>query len=297
MCSVKLFEVLDLYIIIIFYSKKVNEMLGRHHSALTIGTILPFLIPLIFVSNDNALIYGFTFLIAALIGSLTPDADCGGNATLYYRFGPIDWLMKKVVIKLTIKLYEQPYLKKQVQEGYKVQEEHRGIMHAPAGIIISSLILTIIGAIIAYFVELFNITYLMIIFSGLLVGQFFHLLEDSCTVSGINWKFPKGKKELSGNIYTFDKFQDKKDYRPDLFFEILSVLNLAIFLLLGLEKMTLALWQYYLIVCFTILIIWLFFLWLSGIWSESKEIPKIFLIDKEKYKEIKKGLRKSIKQR
>jgi membrane-bound metal-dependent hydrolase YbcI (DUF457 family) len=50
-----------------------------------------------------------------------------------------------------------------------------------------------------------------------MLGQFLHLIEDTCTVSGINWKFPFGEKILRGNIYTFDKFENKKDIRPTLY--------------------------------------------------------------------------------
>ena len=61
-------------------------MLGKQHVSITLATVFPFLIPILFFDNgDHLLIFG-SVIIASVVGSLTPDADCGGKSKLYYDF-------------------------------------------------------------------------------------------------------------------------------------------------------------------------------------------------------------------
>jgi len=117
--------------------------------------------------------------------------------------------------------------KKKIKTEYEVKEEHRGIMHSPIGVLISTIFLIIPVIIFMLFIKEFSFGILLMIFFGLLIGQFLHLLQDSCTIAGINWMFPFGTKEIKGGIYTFDK-QDK---RPQMFSSILF--GLVILIVLG----------------------------------------------------------------
>ncbi len=60
-------------------------MLGKDHVSITLGTVFPFTIPLIFSDNSQP-VYAFCVLVAAVIGSLTPDADSDGKPKLHYDF-------------------------------------------------------------------------------------------------------------------------------------------------------------------------------------------------------------------
>lgn len=60
-------------------------ILGKDHVSITLGTVFPFTIPLIFSDNSQP-VYAFCVLVAAIIGSLTPDADSGGKPKLHYDF-------------------------------------------------------------------------------------------------------------------------------------------------------------------------------------------------------------------
>lgn len=188
-------------------------MLGKDHINISIAFFLPFLIPFFFLNVGN-----FNFLIALMvsifIGSILPDADCGGKATIYYRFPVIDGFMKKVVGKLIIKIFEILVTKEKIKTEFDVKDEHRGIMHSPIGVLFSSLLLTLPILIFVLLLNLFNFIVILGIFLGLLIGQFLHLFQDSCTVSGINWGFPFKPKELKGTIYTFSKDSEKADVRP-----------------------------------------------------------------------------------
>lgn len=235
-------------------------MLGRHHISITTATIVPFLIPLIFQPNID-LVLPMAFLISAFIGSLTPDADCGGKATIYYRFRVVDWVMKKVIIKPVIFVFQKIVSKKYTLE-YDVKEEHRGIMHSPIGILISSFLLTMVVFLFMLFLKMISFWVLLIIFFGMFLGQFMHLLEDSCTISGINWKFPFGTKELKGKICTFQK-ENKKDIRPVIFQYSLGAISLVLLLGYVFKMTTIPLWEIYPLIVFAVILMWAIIIFIS----------------------------------
>jgi len=187
-------------------------MLGKDHINISIAFIFTFIIPLFFIGNID-MMYPVVLMIAVLIGSLLPDTDCGGKATIYYRFPMVDEFMKKVVGKSIIFIFNHLISKKKIKIEHDVKDEHRGIIHSPIGVLLSSLILTLVILIFAIVFDLFNWKIILIIFIGLLIGQFLHLFQDSCTVSGINWGFPFNTKEIKGSIKTFNK----QDRRPKNF--------------------------------------------------------------------------------
>ncbi|MDD3247043.1 MAG: metal-dependent hydrolase [Methanosarcina sp.] len=191
-------------------------MLGKDHVSITLGTVFPFTIPLIFSDNPQP-VYAFCVLVAAIIGSLTPDADCGGKPKLHYDFKIVYDLMVPLH-KLIVFSFSFFNLKEKMNLEYVVEEQHRGVMHSPIGVLISSFVLTLLTTIVGYFIfHGINATLIGFLFLGLISGQFLHLLEDSCTVSGIRWLFPFGTGELKGSIYTGNKIEGKKDIRPLLY--------------------------------------------------------------------------------
>jgi len=60
-------------------------MLGKDHVSITLGTVFPFTIPLIF-SETSHLLYAFCLLLTAVIGSLISDAHSDEKSKLYYDF-------------------------------------------------------------------------------------------------------------------------------------------------------------------------------------------------------------------
>lgn len=243
-------------------------MLGRQHILLSIETVTPFLIPFIFLGNDSLIQYGFAFFIAVFIGSLTPDADCRGKASIYYKFPLVDKLMKRVIIKIVNLFFKIPKIKDKIKEGYEVKEEHRGIMHAPIGILISSFILTIILSIFLIVFTLFNFIFVIVIFFGLLIGQFLHILEDSTTITGINWKFPFGDKKIQGEINTWNK----EDPRPKIYSFILGAISIILLLGYSFNKINFSLWILYPALLILITLLWVIFLKISIGSNKSNKI-------------------------
>jgi len=201
-------------------------MLGKDHINISIAFIIPFIVPLFFIDSGN-MVLAIAFAVAVLIGSLVPDTDCGGKATIYYRFPIVDEIMKNVIGKSIMFVFSLLISKKKIKAEHEVGGEHRGILHSPVGVLLSSIMLTLPILIFALVFSLFNPFVILFIFLGLLIGQLLHLFEDSCTISGINWGFPFKTYELKGKIYTFSKDKERKDIRPTIYgglFHALSIL-------------------------------------------------------------------------
>lgn len=261
-------------------------MLGKEHVSISLATIFPFIVPMIFLGIGDYPLYSFSLLFGVVIGSLTPDADCGGKPKLYYDFKLVYDIMIPLQ-KTVIFIFNNFNLKHKLDLEYEVKNEHRGIMHAPIGILISSLVLTLLAVIFAFvFLKGLNLIILLLfVFAGLLFGQFLHLLEDSCTIAGINWKFPFGTKEMKGKIYTFSKIEGKKDIRPSVY--QYSLWMVTIFLLIGSSFgfIDFSHWTIYPLIILLVAFVWVLIIITSktdyGFWYQ----------DIEKIKKIKKAAR------
>jgi len=187
-------------------------MKGKDHINISVSFVFTLLVPLFFISNQINMLYPIVFIVSVFIGSLLPDTDCGGKATIYYKFPSIHHFMKNYVGKIIIYTFNKLISKRKLNMK-EVKDEHRGIVHSPTGILLSSFILSLVVLIIALIIGKLNLIFIGFVFGGLIIGQFLHLFEDSCTISGIDWGFPFKKKLLKGKIKTFDT----KDKRPKNF--------------------------------------------------------------------------------
>lgn len=247
-------------------------MLGRHHTSISIFFVALFLVPLFFIysttQNSIYLYFMLSFSFAVMIGSLAPDADCGGNATLHYKYRLVDDALKKVIYKPVVWIFQFISKKDLAKLEYDVKEEHRGIMHSPIGILLTSTMLIIPVTIGLLFIQKFNFIIFLGAYMGLILGQFLHIMEDTLTVSGINWKFPFGTKKIKGKIYTFPKFEDKQDIRPNIYIGIFAIPTVVLFLAYQLGHIIYSIWIVYLTIIAYSVFAWLI-LYLSS-QSESK---------------------------
>lgn len=153
-------------------------MLGRDHQKTSIGIACIALfamyktkhvpINLIYNHVDKGignftyaeLLAGFIFLICVSFGSLLPDIDS-----------------------------ENSLINKQLPINLSKYFVHRGICHSLIGWLIFCLISLIILFPIICYVKLIG----TMIYLGLIIGYFLHLLEDSFSRSGIIWMYPFGR--------------------------------------------------------------------------------------------------------
>jgi membrane-bound metal-dependent hydrolase YbcI (DUF457 family) len=184
-------------------------MLSKDHIGLSIFSSiilfgwLIFQDPMIFV----AIISG------VFIGCLLPDTDLPRSKTDYLEgiAGFFGLISKNILNPLVIMIFN--FLK------YPVAQSHRGITHTLYGVLIYCIVLEIIS--IPVFV-LFGFSQYLFGYSFFVFGLFFggllHIIEDSCTKTGVYPFYPVNqKKKFSGNISTYNF----KEIRPRLFSSLL----------------------------------------------------------------------------
>ncbi|MBI4155351.1 metal-dependent hydrolase [Candidatus Woesearchaeota archaeon] len=200
-------------------------MLGKYHVLIALLLTSPFLVYII--KNYNVLqlftiLSILIFLIGLVIGSLLPDAVDAGDTYLNH----IRLFKSKGIIRRTIYFlsFIFPIASKITRWTLKpltwilkfiippLKDGHRGLWHSLLGIIIISIGWFYLSFIISKFIN-FQLYYLAI---GIFIGCFIHLLEDSFTVSGINWLYPLNL-HIRGKIKTISK-QDP-NYRSLKFLE------------------------------------------------------------------------------
>jgi len=153
------------------------------------------------------------FLVAVFIGSLAPDADSADSAIMHGipgGNGAVRVARRHTVLILPLFGYFIRYLIYLPLSALlwiitfgKVRPKHRGLLHSLFGIFFMSAIVTIFLFVIFFLFFPRDFSYYSVIFgSGMLFGAFMHLLEDSCSKSGVYWLYPLTGKKASGNLLT-----------------------------------------------------------------------------------------------
>jgi len=187
-------------------------MLGRHHFLLSMGTATTILAPL-FSSSPHLV---SVLLIGIGIGSLIPDVD-SKDATIFHRnikgihnkdvrvlsnsfaniFPFFGYTTKYLIYKPSIVFYDRL-----VFENYSLKSKHRGYMHSFLGLGTATVLTGAYFGILLYALDLISVIYLSIFLLGYLLGGLLHLLQDSCTKTGIQWNYPFQNWRIKGNLIT-----------------------------------------------------------------------------------------------
>lgn len=192
-------------------------MKGRDHSSITLMwaflIMCPIMLtePIIFVS----------FLIGAVIGAIFPDID--GGVSPYENKGEI--MQFAGLIFKPAKLFTFWVFGLICPERKKELVQHRGIIHSIPGIVLCLGIVLVPLNLLILIIGYWNVS--VLIFSlGLLAGAFFHLLEDSCTCSGVRLFYPFTEYRLRGGVNTLST--KREDDRPSRFASMFVLLSVAV---------------------------------------------------------------------
>lgn len=195
-------------------------MLGRHHLALSVTTVALVVFPL-FPRYPNAVLLA---LSGATIGSLIPDADSPDAAIFHPEvrgmkqdgfsnllnavtvLNPVfGYVTKYLIYKPAVTFYDAV-----VFPEHDIAERHRGFLHSFLGLGTMTLLTAVYLLPILFLLELFWLTGIGVFLAGYFAGTVLHLLEDSCTKSGIQWNFPFQSWKLSGQITTTARPEDMR---------------------------------------------------------------------------------------
>lgn len=167
-------------------------MRGIDHLTVSVFFMMPVMFYGIYNSlsgNGDLLILSIIFVIAVGFGSIIPDADCNKSLLKHRHFS----LYKIVDLShsLSVKLVND-------------KKRHRGVMHSLFGIIITTLILSILIVFLSVIIGIINYCILITIILGLFLGQILHLAEDSLTINGVNWLYPFREYIIKGKLRSSD---------------------------------------------------------------------------------------------
>ena len=191
-------------------------MLGKHHFSLSVATYLAVFAPLILVRPWLFCLFGF----GVSVGSLLPDVD-GEDATIFHQtfkgmqgwlggalgfvvrplsvfFPYIGYLVKYVVYRPTVWLYD-------FLLTHDMTTGHRGYTHSHLGIWTTSTVIAALISLVSSSMGAFTASSVVTTYCGLVFGMYLHIVQDSCTKSGIVWNFPFSNKALRGDRRTGPK--------------------------------------------------------------------------------------------
>ncbi|MFB6100423.1 MAG: metal-dependent hydrolase [Candidatus Nanohalobium sp.] len=218
-------------------------MLGRQHLMLSAATAAALAAP--FIEHTGL---ALTFFTGACIGSLIPDVDAH-DAAIFHRdlkglnhgtgrmlnnfIGPalpfFGYTTKYLIYIPAVKFYNFLF------SDYSFHGEHRSFSHSVLGIftmtaltgvyIISTL------AVLQVFIPLYVGAFLL----AYMTGAFLHMLQDSCTKTGIAWNSPFSKTKLKGRLKT-----GKSRLKPRMFFTYLATVAGITFYLGSIPSYTLS---------------------------------------------------------
>jgi len=192
-------------------------MLSKDHIALSIASALLLFGAWLF--QEPLLIA--VGLIGVLVGSLLPDTDAPDSRIYYMK---IPSLFGNAMDYLVIPVIKFVFRKKK----FDYNPEHRGSLHTVFAVTVYSIAFTVFGIILLTFHNAFifqdwnliSYLYLLMFTFGLFFGGVLHLMEDSCTKSGIFPLYPYNEWYLKGGIST----GNREDDRPEDFSKALIVL-------------------------------------------------------------------------
>lgn len=211
-------------------------MLGRHHISLSVATVAIVVLPL-FPTHPNETLLVLT---GTAIGSLIPDADSPDAAIFHEEVKGLEggysnilnaaaflnpvfgYTTKYAVYKPAVWFYDSV-----VFDEYDIAERHRGFLHSFLGLGTATVLTAVYLLPVLVVLGLLWLPGVGLFMAGYLVGALLHLLEDSCTKTGIQWNFPFQSWALKGELTTTARPEDTK--YPRYFLLILGAGTLMMF--------------------------------------------------------------------
>jgi membrane-bound metal-dependent hydrolase YbcI (DUF457 family) len=183
-------------------------------------------------------------LIGVAVGSLVPDADSPDAAIFHERvhvkgklgtiinglisplFPIFGTVTKYAIYKPAVLIFGNTILKK-----YNIGERHRGFLHSFIGIGTATLLTAVYLLIVLLLLKLLNGVYFISFILSYIFGALMHLLEDSATVTGIQFNYPFSNLILKGEVVT----RPGEAAKPDQFTMFLGISIVALFFALELK--------------------------------------------------------------
>lgn len=207
-------------------------MLGRHHLTLSVGTVALIVAPLFTVYPVAVLVA----ILGSAIGSLIPDADSSDAAIFHAEVQGLEggytellnvmavlnpafgYVTKYLIYKPVVIIYDEL-----VFDEYEIREQHRGLLHSFLGLGTMTGLTGVYLVPLLYVFDLFWVGGIGVFLVAYLGGGVLHLVQDSCTRSGIQWNFPFQPWRVRGRISTTGLVEDMRYQRG-----LLTILGIGV---------------------------------------------------------------------
>ncbi len=203
-------------------------MLGKQHLTLSVMTAAVLLTPLM-QSHPIHVIISF---IGVAVGSLIPDIDAKDAAVFHTNIRGLNsrpgvafnsfvapvlplfgYFTKYIIYKPVVHLLN-------LLTAYTFEIKHRHFTHSVIGILTLTSATGIYLLILNLFVKI-ELIWIILFLASYLSGAIMHLIQDSCTKSGIKWNQPFSNTKIKGGLNT-----GKDNFKPLLMLYLLSGLTL-----------------------------------------------------------------------
>jgi Predicted membrane-bound metal-dependent hydrolase (DUF457). len=161
------------------------------------------------------------------IGSLIPDVDAPDNAAIFnnqttklhpnldkalkftvgWLFPIFGYLTKYLIFKPAVTFFNT------LVPRFQFSENHRGFAHSWLGVLSFTFLTGLYLAIAFEFTDVGPWPLIIPFLAGYGIGAFLHLLQDTCTITGVAWHQPFSEKSLKGSLNT-----QSSSFRPALLF-------------------------------------------------------------------------------
>jgi membrane-bound metal-dependent hydrolase YbcI (DUF457 family) len=89
---------------------------------------------------------------------------------------------------------------------HQLEYSHRGFLHSVMGVTVTTGLLGVYISPVLIYIGFFSPLYLGTFLLSIGIAQIFHMLEDSCTKSGIAWLEPFSSTRMRGALTTSPEF-------------------------------------------------------------------------------------------
>lgn len=241
-------------------------MLGRQHLTLSFFSGIIVFSPLIHVESS----YFILSVIGVCIGSLIPDVDAEDASIFHSKvrglkgdtglilndfIAPLlplfGYVTKYIIYRPLLVVYD-----KFLFSDYEFSDSHRDFTHSILGVFSITVFTGVLIGIPLHLIKEFNFVFLYVFLVGYLVGCLLHMLQDSCTRTGIAWNSPFSGRKLKGEIYTGKDF-----FKIHIFSLILGVTS-SLFLFVSFTgQFGFSFFRLSVFCISTLLALWMMFLW------------------------------------
>ena len=203
-------------------------MLGRHHLALSVTTMVALSAPFLHSREEFLL----TVIVGTTIGSLIPDVD-SPDAKIFHKNIVKGNNKTGKLVNLSIGLlvpvfgYTTKYLIYKpvvlllnvITFGRNFKNTHRGFTHSIIGLIAISTVTATYIKLFLNWLQIIPNNHFKIFMASYVMGALLHVVQDSCTKSGIAWNAPFSKTKVKGKLVT-----GKDNHKPEILQAILALL-------------------------------------------------------------------------